>query len=69
MDKTYAESLNPEYNLLSGQIKISARSVDSYSLETSEIEIKNLATPIKILIPLKEGFKSLENTHCMFFNV
>ena len=36
--------------------------------QISEIEVKDLAKPIKIEIPLNKEVKNAENTLCMFLN-
>ena len=59
--------------LLSGQVSISARAASTAFVAMkenaiSEIEVKDLAKPIKIEIPLNKAVQSAETTQCMFLN-
>lgn len=59
--------------MLSGLVSVSARATqDSFSRSgasvVSEIEVKDLQTPIKLGIPLTEGIKDPENTKCMYLD-
>ena len=59
--------------LLSGQVSISARASNKFfsaikENTITEIEVKDLAQPIKIEIPLTKEVSNPENTQCMYLD-
>ena len=61
--------------LLSGLVSVSAREVGVRGFaqtrgttQVKEIEVKKLAKPIKLEIPLTAGVQDPDRTYCMFLN-